>query len=51
MKEILVESVYRKGNKKYGYKYIVKAESGYPIQLENAISTGEIILPNGISKK
>ena len=44
LKEIKVVDLERKGNKKYGYKYIFEAQGGFIIQLENAIATGEIVL-------
>ena len=43
-KELLIEKVLRKGNKQYGYKYIFIAEGNYLIQLEDALSAGEIEL-------
>lgn len=46
LKEVRVIEINRRGNEKYGYKYYVKVEGGYLIQLENAIATGEIVLDN-----
>lgn len=44
LKELKLTDLYRKGKEKYGYKYIIKTEGNYSIQLEDAIATGEIIL-------
>lgn len=45
LKEIKVSEIRKRGNKKYGFKYIFRAEGKYLIQLEDAIASGEIILP------
>ena len=42
--EVTVGEINRKGNEKYGYKYIFRIDGGYYLQLENAVATGEIIL-------
>ena len=44
LKEIRVKELKKKGNEKYGFRYIIIAEGNYLIQLENAIAAGEIIL-------
>ena len=44
LKQIELYDIRVRGDKKYGYKYIVMAEHNYLIQLEDAISSGEIIL-------
>lgn len=44
LKEMKIIELNRKGDDKYGYRYYIKAEGGYLVQLENAIATGEIIL-------
>lgn len=44
LKELKILELNRKGDAKYGYKYFVKVDGGYRVQLENAIATGEIIL-------
>jgi hypothetical protein len=44
LKKIEVVNIRVRGNKKYGYKFIIEAEHNYLIQLEDAIYAGEIIL-------
>ena len=44
LKEIEVRELKKKGNQKYGYRYVIIAEGHYLIQLENAIASGEILL-------
>jgi hypothetical protein len=44
MTRIQLGDIIKKGNKKYGLKYIFKAEGNYLIQLEDAVSSGEIVL-------
>jgi len=41
---IKIIEIIKKGNKKYGFKYVFKCEGNYLIQLEDAIATGEIVL-------
>jgi hypothetical protein len=45
LKSIEVMEIKKKGNVKYGYWYLIMGEDNYIIQLEDAIATGEIILP------
>jgi hypothetical protein len=43
LKEMTIKNVLKKGNKKYGYKYVFQAAEGrYLVQAENALSSGEI---------
>jgi hypothetical protein len=44
LKEMKIIELNRKGKEKYGYRYYVKLEGGYLVQVENAIATGEIVL-------
>lgn len=44
LKELKIIELNRKGSEKYGYRYYIKTEGGYLVQLESAISTGEIVL-------
>jgi hypothetical protein len=44
LKGIEVTEIKKRGDKKFGYKYIVIGEGNHLIQLEDAIATGEIIL-------
>lgn len=45
LKSMEVTEIKKKGNVKYGYWYLIMGEDNYIIQLEDAIATGEIILP------
>jgi hypothetical protein len=45
LKSIRLIEIKKKGGKKYGYKYFFIAEGGHLIQLEDAIATGEVVLP------
>lgn len=49
--EVKIIELNRKGNEKYGYKYFIKTEGGYLVQLEDAVVTGEIIYNDSLSKK
>ena len=42
LKEMTIEEILRTGKKRYGYRYVFKSEGNYLIQLEDAISAGEI---------
>lgn len=44
LKELKIIELNRKGDEKYGYRYYIKVDGGYLVQLENAIATGEIVL-------
>jgi hypothetical protein len=44
LKEIWLMNIIKKGDKKYGFKYVFKAEGNYLIQLEDAVTAGEIVL-------
>lgn len=44
LKEIKIDEIKVKGNKKFGYSYIIICEGNYLVQLEDAVAAGEIIL-------
>ena len=45
MTSLHIEKMVKKGNEKYGIKYVIIGEGHYIIQLEIAIATGEVITP------
>lgn len=51
LKQIEVREIRKKGDKKFGYTYIIVCESHYLVQLDDAIASGEIILSPTESKE
>lgn len=44
LKEMQIIELNRKGSEKYGYRYYIKVEGGFLVQLEDAVATREIVL-------
>lgn len=44
LKSIRIEKIIKKGNERYGIKYIFICEGNYIVQLEDGIASGEIIM-------